>query len=58
MGLMEAEDGVDFPIVTEMKRVTRSSSRSDYRCDGNENETHIDRSKKIVQEFAHPLLTT
>ena len=55
MGLMDNEDDVDFPIVTEIKRVTRSRSRPDY-SDVNENQTHLDQGKKIVQEFAQSLI--
>lgn len=57
MGLMADEDEVDFPIVTEMKRATRSRSRSaESTCDVSENKAHLDQGKKIVQVFAQSLI--
>ena len=58
MGLMDDEKIGDFPIVTEIKRLTRSTSQllAQSSCNLNENKTLLKDGKEIVQSFAQSLI--
>ena len=58
MGLMEDKEKEHYPIVTEVKRITRSRISNIENTESNliENENHITAGKTIVQIFAKSLI--
>ena len=55
---MEDKEKEHYPIVTEVKRITRSRARAieNTESNQNENEKHITAGKTIVQVFAKSLI--